>query len=177
MANDKALPILFASPEQINAQLPYDAKGDLVLKVETMGGTAETTVSVAEVAPVVFSVWHFDGTPVTAENPAIDGEELVLYATGLGAVHSLSAFPPPEEILTTCAAAVEVEAGGVRITPHFAGLAPNSAGVYQVRFFLPVIDVGPQSVSLIVKREVSNGIELHVAARSASTRSSRRLRQ
>ena len=68
-ANGTNLPLLYVSPTQINAQLPYNASGSVSTVVHTSGGISDIFVSqVSSTAPAVFSV------PVpnsSALNPAI----------------------------------------------------------------------------------------------------------
>ncbi|MGH9661182.1 MAG: metallophosphoesterase, partial [Bryobacteraceae bacterium] len=54
--NGRELPLLFTSPTQVNAQLPFDALGPGTLEVTTENGAAGVPVFVAEVAPAIFSV-------------------------------------------------------------------------------------------------------------------------
>ena len=103
-------------------------------------------------------VTHADGSLVTAASPAMVGEEIVIYALGLGttnpAAQAGQAAPAP---VATTVAGVEYNyainappsagisapfatcALGVTcpIPPAFAGLTSGAAGLYQVNVVLP----------------------------------------
>jgi hypothetical protein len=89
--------------------------------------------------PAFQSVWHqdFRGAP-TAKDPAIPGEILVFYMTGLGPVSEPPPLgrPAPLDILSSTLAPLfcqwDAAAGGPIADVLFAGLAPGRTGVYQV---------------------------------------------
>ncbi|MGH9658654.1 MAG: hypothetical protein ACRD96_08925, partial [Bryobacteraceae bacterium] len=147
--NGRDLPLLFTSPTQVNAQLPFDALGPGTLEVATENGAAGVPVFVAEVAPAIFSVpaegnvvpavVHANGQIVTPEFPATPGEHLVVYMTGLGrTVEPLEAGDAaPRASRNAVTVPVSVDIGDSVITPSFAGLAPGAVGQYQVEFTLP----------------------------------------
>jgi uncharacterized protein (TIGR03437 family) len=76
------------------------------------------------------------GTVVDTANPARPGEAVVLYATGLGPVAppATAGAPAPLASATTT---VRVHVNGTELTPFFAGLAPGTAGTYQINAQLP----------------------------------------
>lgn len=105
--------------------------------------------------PCNSAVTHADGTLVTTNTPAKPGEEVVLWAVGLGpttpAVPTGQATPQPapvtqetfqlnfdfrsnappyRPVCATPTACLEAE-------PVFAGLTPGYAGLYQVNFIVP----------------------------------------
>jgi uncharacterized protein (TIGR03437 family) len=92
-------------------------------------------------------VTHGDGSLVTPERPAHTGEELVLYAFGLGStlpgLASGDASPVPAQPVTgaftlTSEAAIQViQSERQSFAPLFAGLTPGFAGLYQVNFLAP----------------------------------------
>jgi len=96
-------------------------------------------------------VTHADGTLVTAEAPAKSGEELVIYAVGLGGTqpyvptgHAAETAAP-----TTTAPMVQFDfhpnaspSRPVRANSQpavYAGLVPNSVGLYQVNVIIPEV--------------------------------------
>jgi hypothetical protein len=89
--------------------------------------------------PAFRSVWHqdFHGAP-SAQDPAISGEILVFFMTGLGAVDQPvpSGQPAPLDTVSTTLAPVVCQwdpaAGGPFADVLFAGLAPGQVGTYQV---------------------------------------------
>ena len=104
-------------------------------------------------------ITHADGTLVSASNPATVGEEIVLYALGLGATNP--AVPTGQATPSAAPAAFVSEVNidnqanaapskGIPLsltacsttptcpfTPVFAGLSPGSVGLYQVNFVIP----------------------------------------
>ena len=99
--------------------------------------------------PVFQSVWHQDFRgPPTLRDPAIPGEILVLYMTGLGPVSEPPppGRPAPLDILSSTLVPVfcqwDAAAEGPIADVLFAGLAPGRIGVYQVN-----VRVAPTVVS------------------------------
>ena len=94
-----------------------------------------------------------------ASRPAVPGEYLTIYATGLGELtESLdSGAPAPVDRLVLVKNRVSVVIGGVEIDPSFAGLAPGTAGLFQVNAQLPrYVPIG-QAVPLYIKVILSDG--------------------
>jgi uncharacterized protein (TIGR03437 family) len=82
---------------------------------------------------------HADGSAVSATDPAVAGETISLYATGLGAVTvdlPLGAAGPANPTATT-AASPQILLGGAPLTVTFSGLAPGYVGLYQVNASVP----------------------------------------
>jgi uncharacterized protein (TIGR03437 family) len=71
--------------------------------------------------------------------PAEPGEYLTIYATGLGAaVDDIAAgAPAPLDRRILLRNKISVVAGGVNIDPAFAGLAPGTAGLFQINVMVP----------------------------------------
>lgn len=168
--NRSPVPLLYASPGQINAQLPFDATGRTVLSVTTPVGAFDAAVDISEAAPGIFSVdrdaavVHADGAFVNASAPAQAGESLSIYLTGLGQViggiAAGQAAPAPP---LTVRANVQVMLAGNSITPSFAGLAPGFAGLYQVNFEVPQgLPAGRHPLRVVAARAPSNTVMISV---------------
>lgn len=94
-----------------------------------------------------------EGTPITEENPALPGETIIIYATGLGFVQPDEAkgvlatgfkFRGPE--WNTPNAAIDAIAGGKTANVLFAGLKPGEVGMYELRLQLNAdIPTNPQT--------------------------------
>src|SRR5260370_31300937 len=114
--NNVFAPLLFVSPTQVNAQLPWEvvSNGNVTLVVTNNGvDSAPQTVPVSSFSPAIFAVQgnaiaiHADVTLVAPKTaPAVPGETLQLLTTGLGPVppppvtatnslHCLRNTPPP----------------------------------------------------------------------------------
>jgi uncharacterized protein (TIGR03437 family) len=171
---DRILPLLFVSPEQINAQLPRDlAPGDYELRVIRAGAPDQRgKFRVERASPGLFSqqidqrAWavaqHEDGTPVTLQAPARAGELISLAATGLGpyqlAVREgvtlplLPAYPLEDPL--------ELRAGETPLEVEWAGGQAGQAGMDVIRFRVPASVAGVTAFEVTVKcgARISNAV-------------------
>ena len=153
-ANEVTIPLFSTSPTQIQAQLPPDlATGRVTLTVRSsrLGLSSNgTPISITATGPAVFSV-PVDGVPraalihsedaalVTPDYPAQRDETLLLYATGLGPVRPAvgagvaGASDPLSETMNP----VSVAIGEVPYLVTWAGLAPDTVGIYQINVYVP----------------------------------------
>src|SRR5262249_4612262 len=81
------LPEVFASPGQVNVQIPFDAPADGTLRVVTDNGSAQRNISLSPTAPSILVVTTLDAA-VSDRNPLSASSPVVIYATGLGACGS-----------------------------------------------------------------------------------------
>jgi uncharacterized protein (TIGR03437 family) len=154
--------VLWASPFQINAQVPPGmAPGVHTLRVRSVYGAAQQSVSVTAVAPAIFlignsgmgAVLNQDFSINGPANPLPRGQVLLVYATGLGAVTK-------QGQLSVTAAAVTAVVNGQEVAVEFAGLAPGYVGLYQVNVRIAVATPPGLGVSLTLKEggQVSNSV-------------------
>ncbi|HUB82347.1 MAG TPA: hypothetical protein VMB03_26300 [Bryobacteraceae bacterium] len=147
---DRTVPLYFASPSQINFQIPPDLPlGDHTVTLSSPGTSDSTSsLSVERNAPGLFSAvldgqlyamtMHEDGTPVTTAAPARQGELLTVYGTGFGPTDRARpegvAIPasPRYMILDP----VTVQVGSTSFTPEASFAAPGQVGVDLVQFRL-----------------------------------------
>jgi uncharacterized protein (TIGR03437 family) len=150
----------FISPAQVNALVPSNvATGPQQITVKTAGGTtASVDITVNAVQPgllappsfkiggVQYAVALFsDGTYVLAEGaisgitsrPAKPGEEIVVYGVGFGPVTPNIPAGQIVQQSNTLASSFEMSLGGTKVTPAYAGLAPNYVGLYQFNITVP----------------------------------------
>ena len=145
------LPLLFVSPEQINALLPSDVPdGEQTLAVR-FGNQQEIVgkFNVTRLAPGLFGVTvgeqliataqRPDGSIASPDKPARKGEQVTLLGTGFGAttLPSFDGFPAPVSPANPVRSAVEILAGDTVLRPDFAGVAPAMTGVNAIRFTIP----------------------------------------
>jgi uncharacterized protein (TIGR03437 family) len=177
--NGLPMPILFVSPTQVNAQMPFETIGNVTLTLRTPGGTSDNyNLLVESNAPSVFQVLapdkttvstvfrNDDGLLVTSSHPIHrkGNEALVIYVTGLGVTSPAvaSGMPSPTNPLSIALTAPTVTLGGVSLPVLFYGLAPGEVGVYQINVSVPgsvpngfpvplVISQGSSSTSLAVR--------------------------
>jgi uncharacterized protein (TIGR03437 family) len=145
--NGLPIPILFVSPNQVNAQLPFQAVGNVQLILRTPGGVSDTfNLTILPAAP---SVFRAEDNPVivrtkneflvTPSNPVHKRDILVIYLTGLGATAPLvePGAPAPASPLAQAVTPPTVTLGGVPLQVQFAGLSPGSVGLYQINVSVP----------------------------------------
>ncbi len=147
----RLLPLLFVSPEQVNAFLPSDlADGEYSLAVRN-GAQPEISgkFNVVRHAPGVFgqqigdqfvaAAQRPDGTLATPAAPAKRGEQVVLMGTGFGPYQrpSLDGFPAPDNPPNPLRTTPEILVGDTVYAPDFAGAAPGMSGVAVLRFTIP----------------------------------------
>ena len=167
-------PLFFVAPTQINFQTPWDLLSFNRATLRIINGTLVSStldVNVALAAPALFSTNGSGGSqgeiriagsevlaaPVDAfpnSRPVKRGEELQIYATGLGPVSRTpsdgSAYPltgPPAITRTPI-----VTIGGAPATVLFSELARGAVGLYQVNVTVPddapLGDAVPVSLSM-----------------------------
>jgi len=163
--NGTAAPLYAVTPTQISGVVPFATTGTTATVVVTVNGTKSNSVDVplAATAPGVFSlaqngigdaaILHANYQVVNAANPAIPGELIQVFLTGLGAT-----TPPgqdgaaaPSKPLAIANAPLNVYVGGLLVTNvQFKGLAPSLAGLYQLNIQIPP-NIGPGDLSLAVQ--------------------------
>jgi acid phosphatase type 7 len=182
--NGRRLPLLFVSPYQINAQLPYGPVGQAMLRVSTPSSFTEAEVVTAAVAPAVINVpdgadlvpavvRSSGGTLVSAASPASAGEYVTVFLVGLGPLDGNIAAgdpaPAPRPLSTLYP--VKVRIGGASLAPAFAGLTPGFAGLYQVNVRIPeVLPSGIHALRVEVNGTASDPVGLFVGPPGAGAR-------
>ncbi len=151
--NGTISPVVFASSNRITAQIPWNAGGSASLILRTPGGASDIVrVRIVPNAPGVFlsgSAGPVSGIAtiiraannelVTVSNPIHRGDDLVIYATGLGITNPEVPVgaPAPFEPLAHAVNTPKITLGGVTLSVLFAGLTPGLIGVYQVNVLVP----------------------------------------
>jgi uncharacterized protein (TIGR03437 family) len=141
--------IVYASPEQINAQIPYGISAGTVSLYVQENNTPGPPVSVTTVAlaPALVTasatgtgpgaILHADYGPVTAARPATVGETVLIFATGLGQTTPQASIGAPAPLNSQTVATVTVMIGGKNAPASYSGLAPGFAGLYQINAVIP----------------------------------------
>jgi uncharacterized protein (TIGR03437 family) len=143
------LPLVYVAPTVISAQLPWElAPGPYTLTVHNTGQPdVPGTVTVSRNAPVMFTqqntqnlplvlALHADGTLVSFTSPALRGEQITIYATGLGPYdrNSVDGFPAGSTPVFNLVDPISVTSdSGQQWQPDWAGAAPTIVGVAQVK--------------------------------------------
>ncbi|MFN3325501.1 MAG: InlB B-repeat-containing protein [Bryobacteraceae bacterium] len=173
------LPLLFVSPDQVNAILPSDLpEGAHTLTVRTSTQKEiSTRIDVARNAPGLLAhyeneklyvvAFHEDGSPVTPRSPARRGEVVRLLGTGFGPYDR----PVPEGFAVPAAPeyrlidALEIRIENRVLTPEWAGAEPGYSGIASVKFRVDDRVPAGTELELLVRihgRE-SNTVRLPVA--------------
>lgn len=146
-------PIYFASPNQVNVQIPWEVAGRTEAQlIATVNGVASNTqlVSLAPFAPGIFSMdstGSGQGAVLIAPTaqlaasgtPVPRGAYISIFCTGLGPVTN----QPPTGVAAQAAplsfsiVLPTVTIGGVDAAVSYSGLAPGLVGLYQVNAHVP----------------------------------------
>lgn len=173
-----AAPLVFVSPLQINAQVPWEATpGSATLTVTHAGVTASQSVTIAAAGPGIFTLYgsqqaaalnpdysiNSQDNPVATENPALS--YIQLFGTGFGAVSpavptgNAAGDNPLSNVVATVTASVN---GAPASKAIFAGLAPGFAGLWQIDVALPSGLTGAVPVVVNVPGAASNSVTVWV---------------
>lgn len=151
--NNVLAPFYFASPGQLNVQIPYSTRegaATLVVQNPQRATSATFSFNVAAQAPGIFTNGDRFAVP---QARCGRGETCILFLTGQGAVSpsiatgraptgagGIASLPQP-----TAGASMTI--GGTEATVLFAGIPPALVGVMQVNFTVaPATPVGTQPV-------------------------------
>jgi uncharacterized protein (TIGR03437 family) len=168
-------PLYDVFPSQIIAQIPLEcpAAGVVTATVTVGGQTGTGTFTLAPASPGIFTVEgsgvgdgvivHADNSLVRAAKPAIAGEEVVIYATGLGATNPSFATGTAANEINTTVLPVNVTIGGEVATVAYAGLTQGCVGLYQVNATVPYGLTGSQLVAITVGGSYSSRAGVTIA--------------
>ena len=167
--NGVSAPLYYASPGQVNVQIPYETgAGTAVLAIDNNGQVATFAFPVAMVAPGLFpsAIDNSTGSEVVS---AKAGQVLLLFMTGEGDVTptlatgatpapstNVAAYPQPRQ-------AVTVTVGGVPAKLLFQAIPYGLAGVTQIDLTVPAdAAAGPQQVVVTVGGVAAPALSLTV---------------
>ncbi len=144
--------LYFVSAGQIDAQLPYElTPGGTYNVIVSANGQLSTpnsiqvttaTPGIAAFASGQIVAQHQDYSLVSETSPAVPGEYLVIYLSGLGmtgvSVQDGAASPDPSNLqLLSPQVAPTLTLNGTSIPIYFSGLSPGYVGLYQMNFQVP----------------------------------------
>ncbi len=142
-------PLFYVSPGQINAQIPFElaAGGQYEIVVSAAGAlTTPQRVDLAQTAPAILQftsgavmAQHQNGTLVQDSAPAVPGEFLTIYLSGMGDTTTPvpSGAPSPVSPLARVMENPPLTLNGASLPALFMGLTPGLVGLYQVDFQVP----------------------------------------
>ena len=155
----RAAPLYFVSPGQINFQVPYETSTNGVAALTVSQGQLagnSILLSMARVSPALFAtnqqgsgqgaIRIANSTTIAApvgafsdSHPVQAGDVIEIYCTGLGTVtpSGVTGAAATSTPLQTTTLQPTVTIGGQAAQVLFSGLAPGSAGLYQVNVTIP----------------------------------------
>ncbi|MBL0160962.1 MAG: hypothetical protein IPP47_28350 [Bryobacterales bacterium] len=148
--NGLAVPMLMVSPSQINAQLPYQAEGNVTMVLHTPGGASDNfNLTILPTAPSVFRTALTDdysvptviraanGAVVTPANPIRNDDELYIYLTGMGKTNPEIPAGIPAPADTTVLVEPVVDINGYQLPVVSSNLVPGQIGINEIRVKVP----------------------------------------
>jgi len=171
--NGLAAPILYASPTQLNIQIPFQAPAGSATVTVSVNSAAIATSSIPiqasapglfTLAPGLAAVVNQNGLVNSQSQPAAVDSLIAAYLTGLGAVNppvntGVAAPTDPLSMLTGGATAT---IGSMPAAVRFAGLAPGFAGLYQVNIQVPQMSPGQYPLQISAGGVVSNAALVNI---------------
>ena len=163
--NGLPVPVLFVSPAQINAQMPYNVDGNVQLVLRTPGGVSDNfNLVVLPAAPAVFRssvdpetatvVRIKNGELATISNPIHRNDQILVLLSGLGRTDPAidAGVPAPSDPAPLALIPASITLGGMEVPVAFAGLIPGQVGVYQIQATVPGnVPLGAEQ-SLVVRQ-------------------------
>jgi uncharacterized protein (TIGR03437 family) len=199
LVNGSAAPIYCVGPT-ITFIVPYETSAAPIASIQVVNNNVSSntvTTFVYKTTPGVFTIpsgglglaaaEHGDYSLITAAHPALPGETIAVYLTGLGTVFPVNGVAPVDGAATgpkgdNAVSEIEVDVAGFGSTSVvYAGLTPGDAGLYQINFQVPLTApagsdalaiVGPGSYSSQAVLPVGSGAG--AAAAIANSPASRR---
>ena len=178
--NGADIPLLFVSPGQVNAQIPYQAVVGTAKLIVTSNSVPSAPVdfNIAATGPGVFTQPKSnhvlarnvaDGTVNAADTPARPGQYVTAYLTGQGLVDPPVAtgdVAPSSPPFPVPLAPVVVKIAGVAATVQFAGLAPGFiGGLMQLNVLIPDVSPGELAFDVSVGGVAAASTVISVAAK------------
>ena len=153
LINGIPAPLFYASPSQLNAQLPYEVPTGTATAVVMLGNNASAPIRiiVQQAAPAIFTIGpnqaaalNSDGAVNGPDRPAAPGSTLQVFCTGLGPTDRSVAtgVAAPSTPLVNATLPLGATIGNQTADISFAGLAPGLVGVFQVNMRVPVLPPG-----------------------------------
>lgn len=167
--NNTPIPLLFVSPFQINAQVPYQTPaGNATLSIQVNGiPSAAIPFTIMPTAPGVFTLLQTnhalaqnypDYSLNSSSNPAQPGQYVIAYLTGQGLLDNAvpTGAPAPSSPLSRPLAAVAAKIGGQPATVYFAGMVPGFVGLLQMNVLVPNVPAGDQPFEVTIGDVAAN---------------------
>jgi minor extracellular serine protease Vpr len=164
--------LIFASPAQINVQVPWELQGQTSAQVKVnvdFSPSNVATISLADVAPAFFVVAgnvaarDLSFRVINASNPAHAGQTIQLYANGLGPVSNQPASGDPAPAGPYAETPLPVVTIGTQTAQVlFSGLTPGVGGLYALNVVVPSLSPGTYPVTVAIGGKTSPSAPLIV---------------
>jgi uncharacterized protein (TIGR03437 family) len=168
MAGRAGVPLVFASPVQVNLQIPWELAGSQQASAAvTVGANVSPlqNVTLAAFAPGIFTLnqqGSGQGAILIANTATLagtlgravkKGEYISIFCTGLGAVNNQPATGAAAKSnpLSHTLTSATVTIGGAAAIVTYSGLAPGFAGLYQVDAQVPSGAPSGGTVAVVMK--------------------------
>jgi uncharacterized protein (TIGR03437 family) len=184
--NAVAAPLVFVSPTQINAQVPFETQAGtakLVIQALTFKSDPVSLEIVAAAPGVVIAAGsnhavaqNWPGGSVNSSSaPASPGQYVTIYLTGQGQVDPpvATGAATPDSPPSIPVAPVAVRVGGKDAVVDFAGLVPEAVGLMQINLTIPAVPAGDQLLEVSIGGVAANQTFLSVAAASSTPAAAR----
>ena len=167
--NGVAAPLYYASPAQLDIQIPYETgAGTAVLAINNNGQIATFAFPVAVTAPGLYPS-AIDNTTGKLVQSTAGGSALLLFMTGEGdvtptlATGATPVFSTKPSTYPVPRLPVTVTVGGVAAQVLFQGVPDGLAGATQIDFIAPTgVPSGPQQVIVTVGGVAAQPVNLTV---------------
>ena len=168
LINGIAAPLLFAGPNQINAQIPYNIPAGTAAVIAMRGNSASAPIGlkIQQAAPGIFGeIRNQDGTVNGPDRAASPASVLQAFVTGLGpsepALPTGVAMPPHSAANATVT--LNATIGGQAAAILSAGLAPGMVGVFEVNLRVPQLPPGRYPLVVAAADVPSNSVPVSVS--------------
>lgn len=174
-AGDRRAPMYYLSDLQLNAQLPLELVPGMQYEalVEVNGAlTLPEPVSIVAVQPgvAVFPdgrviAQDADFNLIDESNPARPGQAVVVYLVGMGQTNPpIGTGAQTPAALLSAISQPQLTLDGVPVEVHFAGLTPESVGLYQINFVVPM-DARTGDLKLVIVQDGAAANESYLVVR------------
>lgn len=169
------VPLLYVSPNQINAQMPYELPPGPATLTVTAGASFSLVIpiDIVPAAPGLFLssgrraiVQNQDYRLNSTANPAGVGSFIIAYFTGQGALDqaiSTGAVAPPT-VLSRTKSATSATVGGLPAQVMYSGMTPGYVGLAQANIVVPNLPSGEFPLILTIGGVISNAGMISVDA-------------
>jgi uncharacterized protein (TIGR03437 family) len=162
-------PLIYASANQINVLIPFEASGQVKMTITSAAGASETlALKVVQTQPNIFAILNPDGSVNSAANPATPGATVSILVSGAGALNptlpdgTIAGSPAPAPALQVQANFYfAIFAGGfgsgpaeVTVTPAYAGGIPGMV--------MDMLEVNAQAPNLNMQGQPPFGVTISV---------------